>query len=80
MKITNQVAVELEIGGTILAPGQSQDFHEATFNRLSVHSESGSVEITTEYSQRSFEAFGKLKVREGESRNEYGMKEVIIFS
>ena len=42
-----------------------------------MQSEVGSIIITTEYSQRNFEIFGKIKVKELKETNGYGMKNIL---
>lgn len=80
MTIINKTAVTLEIMGVILNPNESREFSEMVFNTLDIHSDIGSCVITTEYSQRSFRNYGKLKAKEGRKKNEHGMKNIIVSS
>ena len=80
MTITNNTSVSLKIMGNNLEPNETREFPEMCFNTLSIHSDIGSCIITTEYSQRSIENFGKLVAKEGEKKNDDGMKEIIISS
>ena len=78
MKITNKTSVTIFVMGSEMAPGQSSQFTEMAFNRLSIHSEIGSCEIFTEYSFRSFESYGRLIAKEGRGLDANGLKEIII--
>ena len=60
MTITNKTSVSLKIMGSSVGPNETREFPENAFNTLSVHSDIGSCVITTEYSQRTIENFGKL--------------------
>lgn len=80
MTIENKTTVTLEIMGNLLKPNQSMDYPERAFDKLSIHSDIGSCMITTEYSQRSIENYGKLVAEEGSKKNEYGMKNIIVSS
>lgn len=80
MLIENKTAVTLKIRGNLLEPNQSMDYSERAFDELSIHSDIGSCTITTEYSQRSIENYGKLVAKEGKKKNERGMKNIIVSS
>ncbi len=80
MTVTNQTTVTLEILGKPLEPNQTHVYPEMMFNTLDIHSEIGSCVITTEYAKRYFRNFGKLAAKEGTERNEYGMKNILVYS
>lgn len=80
MTVTNKTSVTLEILGGSLEPNESREYPEMMFNTLSIHSEIGSCDITTEYGERYFRNFGKLVAEEGRKKNELGMKEIIVSS
>ena len=80
MTVKNKTTVALEIKGGVLNPGESREYAEMMFNTLDIHSEIGSCVITTEYAERSFRNYGKLKAEEGTEKNEHGMKEISISS
>ena len=79
MKIINQSDVILWINGSRVAPGSEYDSYESAFSTLNIHSDIGSVEITTEYCQRSFMCFGKLKAYgSAELKDALGLPKIIV--
>lgn len=80
MTITNKTSVTLEILGGTLKPSQTREYPEAMFNTLNINSEIGSCVISTEYSERSFKNYGKLKAKEGSEKDKYGMKHILVSS
>ena len=80
MIITNKTNVDLEIFGCKLKPNASTKCAEAIFNTVDVHSDIGSIVITTEHSKRSFQNFGKLFAKEGGKKDRDGLKEIFIYS
>ena len=80
MLVTNKSNVQIVILGGILKPNESREYTEMAFNTLNIHSEIGSVEITTEYCRRSIKNYGKLFAKEGRKKGEHGMKNIIVTS
>ena len=79
MKIINNTNVDLNIQGSKLPSGSKKDFYEACFNTLSIHSDIGSAEITTEYSKRYIKNFGKITVEETGELDENGLPNIVVY-
>ena len=59
--------------------GKEIDVPEMIFNTQSIHSDAGSIEITTEYCIRSFDCYGGLKAYENtQIKDDQGFPEIII--
>lgn len=67
MRIANQSGYNIDIDGNTISTGEEYEADEMMFNSVSIHSDIGSVEITTEYSKRSFRNYGNLKAYEDET-------------
>ena len=64
MRIANQSGYNIVIDGNTISTGEEYEVDEMMFNSVSIHSDIGSVEITTEYSKRFFQNYGNLKAYE----------------
>ena len=80
MTVTNKTSVTLEILGRILKPNQTKEYPEMMFSTLDIHSEIGSCIITTKYAERHFKNSGKLVAKEGNKKDKYGMKNILVYS
>ena len=79
MRIINQSGVTLTLNGHELGPTQECFTAENMFNTQAIHSDIGSVEITTEYGKRSFECFGQLTAYEDEHTiDSNGLPHIVI--
>ena len=78
MTVKNETAVTLKALGKEILPKESAEFSEMMFNTLDIHSDIGSIIITTEYSKRNFENFGKLFAIESKVKDDNGMRKIIV--
>ena len=79
MIIVNQSGAELTINSNKVAPVEEYDITEMMFNTVNIHSDIGSVEITTEYGKRSFECFGQLRAYESDYlKDKGGLAQIIV--
>lgn len=79
MIIVNQSGAELTINSNKVAPVEEYDITEMMFNAVNIHSDIGSVEITTEYGERSFACFGHLQAYESDNlKDPNGLAEIIV--
>jgi len=81
MIILNKSTATLNISGTKVPPDDAFETTEMMFNTVDIHSDIGSVVITTEYSTRYFEAFGKLIAFESDylPKDKQGLKQIVVF-
>lgn len=81
MIILNKSTATLKIRGTEVPPDDSFETTEMIFNTVDIHSDIGSVVISTEYSIRYIEAFGKLIAFESEQlpMDKQGLKQIVVF-
>jgi len=81
MTIVNQAGCDLFIDGNEIEPQEEYDTSEMMFNTQSIFSDVGAIEITTEYSQRSFRCFGNLEAYENkEAKDKQGLPVIVIIS
>ena len=79
MKIVNKSTHNIVVSGEKVAPGKEINVPEMIFNTQAIHSDAGSIEITTEYCIRSFDCFGGLKAYENtQIKDDQGWPEIII--
>mgnify|MGYP006988850555 CR=1 FL=1 len=78
MVIVNNTDQCLYVTGIEITPNERITCCEMMFNTCDILSDIGSVEITTEYSIRSFRNFGQLRGFETEDVDEIGLKIIQI--
>lgn len=79
MKILNNSVYELTINGEPVAPGGEYITGEMMFNSQAIFSNIGSVEILTEYGERTFRCYGNLKAyNDKKHRDANGMPQIIV--
>jgi len=79
MIIKNKSGIDLYIDGKNVSSGAEHNSQEMSFQQKVVHSDIGSVEIITEYSQRAIKTFGNLRAHESKSfKDEQGLPIIII--
>lgn len=78
-KSTHNIVVRNETAARKVAPKEEINVPEYIFNTQSIHSDAGSIEITTEYSKRSFDCYGGLKAYENKQvKDDQGLPEIIV--
>lgn len=79
MKIVNKFTHNIVVSGEKIAPGGENNILEHIFNTQAIHSDAGSIEITTEYCVRSFVRYGGLKAYENKQiKDDQGLPEIIV--
>ena len=78
MIIHNNTDTILMIDHNRILPEEEYDTDEMMFNTVNVFSDIGAVEITTEYSKRSFDCYGNLIAEELEDRDDQGLRHINI--
>ena len=78
MIIRNKTDIDLMVNHNYLYPNKEHQTPEYAFNTVYVLSHYGSVEITTEYSERSFMNYGNLYGEECEDIDDQGLKVIEI--
>lgn len=78
MVIHNNTDTILTIDKNKIQPGETYDTYEMAFNTVNVFSSIGAIEITTEYSKRSFDCYGNLIAEELEDRDDQGLRHINI--
>lgn len=78
MKILNNSCHDIVVNGTIVHHPYATIVDERAFNTQAIFSDIGAVEITTEYSKRSFRCFGQLVASESSYMIDTGGMPVIV--
>ena len=78
MKILNNSGHDIVVNGTTVHHPHAITVVEQAFNTQAIFSDIGSVEITTEYSKRSFRCFGQLTAYESSYHIDTGGMPVIV--
>lgn len=78
MIIKNKTDIDIEINRRVIHPNQEYNTVEMMFNTVDIHSECGSVDITTEYGKRSFRNYGHLFAYEGKDKDNQGLKVIEV--
>lgn len=79
MKIVNKSTHTIVVSREKIAPDEEVNILEGMFDTQSIHSDAGSIEITTEYSKRSFDCYGGLKAYENKQvKDNQGLPEIIV--
>lgn len=78
MLIINRTEVPIVIDHEEIKTDESYECYEHMFDTTTVFSDIGSVEITTEYSKRSFDTYGKLMAIETKQVDSQGLPVIII--
>lgn len=79
MKIVNKSTHNIVVSREKIAPDEEVNILEGMFDTQSIHSDVGSIEITTEYCVRSFDCYGGLKAYENKQvKDNQGLPEIIV--
>lgn len=79
MKIVNRTDwYDISINGHTVKPSEEIIVPENIFSSRDVHSDIGSVEITTEYCNRIFRNYGNLKAYESEEKDDEGYAVIYV--
>ncbi len=79
MTIINNTNVDLHINSEIITPGSKKGIYEGRFNTVNIHSDIGSIEIVTEYSERYIKNFGRITAEETGEMDENGLPNIVVY-
>lgn len=78
MKILNHTDIDLHIYDAIIKPNEEFNTVETIFDTKKIHSDMGSIKITTEYSKRFFKCHGKIKAKETKEKDDQGLSVIEV--